>query len=129
MLIPFLLTVLPTPLPATAPPSTTALASVTTISQDEDEVEDKRPEIKEALEKLKDHIGERGEQDQEAVSVIDGLLQEFPKCGPKDRKSIVTGIGKCFDACVSGRDNEFVTFRVLHHRPGQCMFASTAAQN
>lgn len=95
MLIPFLLTVLPNPLPATVP-ATAAVTSVTTTSQDE-EIKDKRPEIKEKLELLKDHIGERGEQDQEAVSVIDGLLQEFPKCGPKDRGAIVKGLSKCFD--------------------------------
>jgi len=70
--------------------------------QDEGEGEgaekpDKRPEVKELLGELKDHIGKRGDEDKEAVAVIDKLLQEFPESGPKDRKSICDGLSKCFD--------------------------------
>ncbi len=63
-----------------------------------EEVPDKRPEIKEQLEKLKGHTGKRGEQDREAVSVIDNLLQEFEQCGPKDKAAIIKGLSRCFEA-------------------------------
>lgn len=87
-----LLSLAPSALRAPTPPVPTP----TPVVQD-DEIVDKRPEIKEKLEKLKGHIGKRGEQDQEAVAVIDGLLQEYPSCGPKDRESICKSLSKCFD--------------------------------
>ena len=67
------------------------------LLQDEEEIQDKRPEIKELLGNLKQHIGKRGEQDTEAVGVIDKLLGEFPRSGPKDRSSIAKGLGSCLD--------------------------------
>lgn len=79
----------PAPLPVVQP------APVLTSVQDE--VPDKRPEVKELLETLKGHAGKRGDEDREAVGVIDKLLQEFPQSGPKDRAAIVKGLGKCFE--------------------------------
>jgi hypothetical protein len=67
------------------------------VLQDEDEIQDKRPEIKELLGSLKGHIGKRGNEDTEAIGVIDKLLTEYPRCGPKDRGSITKGLGKCLD--------------------------------
>ncbi len=67
------------------------------LSQDEDEIVDKRPEIKEQLSMLKEHISKRGDEDTEAVGLIDQLISEYPRSGPKDRGAITKGIGKCFD--------------------------------
>jgi hypothetical protein len=84
-----------------APLSDPTVAAATPLPvrtvQDEEEVPDKRPEIKELLARLKEHAGKRGEEDREAVQVIDNLLGEFPKCGPKDRGSIAKGLGQCFE--------------------------------
>ena len=66
------------------------------VQDDGEELPDKRPEVKELLDTLKDHAGARGKEDTEAVAVIDKLLQEFPQSGKKDRASIVGGLAKCF---------------------------------
>jgi hypothetical protein len=64
----------------------------------EEEKPDKRPEVAELLDKLKDHVDERGKEDPLAVELIDTLVQEFPNCGPKDRGSIVKAFDKHFSA-------------------------------
>ncbi|QDV06663.1 hypothetical protein Poly30_21780 [Planctomycetes bacterium Poly30] len=70
--------------------------SVSLIQDDEEgEKPDKREEIKEALKELKGHAGKRGDEDAQALAIIDTLLQEFPNSGPKDRKDIVKGLGDC----------------------------------
>lgn len=63
--------------------------------QDDDEVQkpDKRPEVKELLERLKGHASKRGKQDQQAIEVVDELTQEFENSGLKDRAAIAKGIG------------------------------------
>lgn len=58
---------------------------------------DKRPEVEKLVDKLDGHIKKEGKEDQDAVGVIDSMLQEFPKCGPKDRQSIVKVLSKCFE--------------------------------
>ena len=58
---------------------------------------DNRPEVKESLEQLGKHAAARGKEDDQAVALIDKLLVEFPKSGPKDRDAIAKGLGKCFD--------------------------------
>ena len=94
MLTTLILLTLSTPsIPATAPAPAPPVVSL----QDDEELPDKRPEIEEILDALKGHIGQRGREDTEAVALIDKLVQEFPQSGPKDRKSIVDGLGKCFD--------------------------------
>jgi len=65
---------------------------------DEDELPDKRPEIKELCKKLADHVKRRGKEDKEAIEVIDTLYEEFKKSGPKDRAAIAKELGKCFKA-------------------------------
>lgn len=65
--------------------------------QDEEELPDKRPEVKELIGRLEDHAGARGKEDNEAVAVIDQILQEWPRSGPKDRGSIVKALGKVFN--------------------------------
>ena len=70
-------------------------ASIPFLQDDEEEKPDKREEIKAALKELKDHAGARGKEDAQALALIDTLLQEFPKSGPKDRKAIVKGLTGC----------------------------------
>ncbi|MCK6444936.1 MAG: HEAT repeat domain-containing protein [Planctomycetes bacterium] len=57
---------------------------------------DNRPEIKALVEDLGKRIEKRGKEDHEAISVVDKLVQEFPKCGPKDRGVVVAALDKCF---------------------------------
>ena len=64
--------------------------------EEEAQIVDKRPEIKELLSEFKALTKERGEKDPEAIGVIDQLLQEFPQSGPKDRKDIVKELEKAF---------------------------------
>ena len=58
---------------------------------------DKRPEVEKLIEKLEGHMRKEGKEDQDAVGVIDSMLQEFPKSGPKDRQAIVKVLSKCFE--------------------------------
>lgn len=60
----------------------------------EDEVPDKRDEIKELIKTFQGHTKKKGKEDAEAVKVIDKLLSEFPQSGPKDRASIVKALEK-----------------------------------
>lgn len=70
-------------------------AAVLLLQDDEEEKPDKRDEIKLTLKELKGHIGKRGDEDAQALAIIDTLLQEFPESGPKDRKDIVKGLSGC----------------------------------
>ncbi len=81
------------PVPAPAPDLSAPFASFQ--DDDEEKKPDKRDEIKEALKALKGHIAKKGAEDTQATEIIDELLQEFPKSGPKDRKAIVKGLSAC----------------------------------
>jgi hypothetical protein len=59
---------------------------------------DKRPELAEMLDKLKDHVDKLGKEDKDAIAVIDQLNQEFKKSGPKDKALIVRGLSRCFES-------------------------------
>ena len=83
--------------PAALAPAEAALAPVSVALQDE-EFPDKRPEVKEWLSQLKDHVGERGAEDREAGALIEKLTEEFQKSGEKDRAAIVKEVAKCLDA-------------------------------
>ncbi len=73
-------------------------AAPAAASPAEDPLPDKRPEVETLLDELKGHVGKQGAEDRDAVAVIDRLLQEFPRSGPKDRQSIVSGLSKCFES-------------------------------
>lgn len=60
------------------------------------QVADERPEIKVLFEKLDVHLKAKGEEDDQAIAVLDSLTQEFPKSGPKDRAAIVDKVADCF---------------------------------
>jgi hypothetical protein len=60
---------------------------------------DKRPDIAEMIAKLDADVAKNTPTgDNDAVADIDKLYQEFPKCGPKDRASVVKALSKCFEA-------------------------------
>jgi len=79
-----------------APVGATVPADPTATVQD-DELPDKRPEVKEMCATLRGHAKMRGKEDGEAIETIDKLLQEFEGSGPKDRALIVKEIAKCLD--------------------------------
>ena len=78
-------------LPTAAP----APAAAPTAVQD-DQIPDKREEVKAMIDELKGHAKKRAKEDEQAVGVIDRLIVEFPKSGPKDREDIVDSLEWCF---------------------------------
>lgn len=88
MSIPLLLALLlPAPPAVALPPA----------RQDEAPPVDERPEVKTQLDTLATHLKAKGEKDPEAIGVLDGLVSEFPKSGPKDRAAIVKALAGCFE--------------------------------
>jgi HEAT repeats len=67
------------------------------VLQDPAPVPDKRPEIAALCDKFKGHIEKKGSEDREATAVMDSMIQEWSKSGPKDKASMVTSISKSFD--------------------------------
>lgn len=64
----------------------------------EAQTQDERPEVKALLDELAGHVKAKGEKDDQAIGVLDKLVQEFPQSGPKDRAAIVKALDACFDA-------------------------------
>jgi HEAT repeat protein len=91
-----LLLALAAPSAALAAPFAAPASPVTTVR--EDPLPDKRPEVEALTEQLKAHVAKQGAEDQDAVAVVDKLLQEYKNSGPKDRAAIVAALGKNFDA-------------------------------
>ncbi len=58
----------------------------------EEEVADDRPEVKELLERFKEHTGRRGREDDLAVKCVFQLRTEFQASGPRDRKDIAKAL-------------------------------------
>jgi hypothetical protein len=83
---------------APAPLPTATCSAEPAFQEDggEDEVPDKRDDIKELCKKFEGHLKEKGKEDGDAIPVLDKLLQEFPGCGPKDRASIVKSLERGF---------------------------------
>ncbi len=77
---------------SSAGPSPVAAA----VSQDPVPVVDNRPEIKALVDQLSAHAGKRGKEDQEAISQIDKLVQEWKNCGPQDKALVVKQLDRCF---------------------------------
>jgi len=82
--------------PADLGAGTASLSLVAAVSQEVETLEDKRPVVAELIEKLDEHAGQRGKEDQEAIGVIEELSREFPVSGPRDRAAIVKALDKCF---------------------------------
>ncbi len=80
--------------PTALPSAPTGIPSrVQPIVLDDDvEVPDNRPEVKALLDKLLSHTKKRGDEDAQAIQIIERLATEFKRSGPVDKKSIVTGI-------------------------------------
>jgi len=66
-------------------------APLRVVLQDE-EVPDKRPEVKALTKQLLAHTKKRGDEDAQAVQIIERLTAEFKRSGPIDKKLIVTEI-------------------------------------
>jgi HEAT repeat protein len=64
-------------------------AAVPAGVQEEQDVQDKRPQVKDLIEQLRGHAKKRAKEDEQALGVIDKLVGEFERSGPKDRKAIV----------------------------------------
>jgi HEAT repeat protein len=71
-------------------------APVAAAPQDETPIEDNRPEIKSMIATFKGHLKKKGEEDEQAIVIIDRMLQEFGSSGPKDRAAIVKEIEGSF---------------------------------
>jgi len=84
------------PLPFAAPAGVSPALPVSWQDEEGAEVVDERPEIRAALEELEAHVKQRGDEDDQAIAVIDNLVKEFPNSGPKDRQSIVKELVGCF---------------------------------
>lgn len=70
------------------------------IEAEEKEAEqftDKRAEVANLIDRLEDHLKARGDEDDEAMGVIDELVIEFEQSGPKDREDIAEVIGECLE--------------------------------
>jgi hypothetical protein len=67
------------------------------LPQEGEKVVDERPEVKALLDELDGNVKAKGEKDQEAIGVLDKLVQEFPHSGPKDRLAIVKACSDCFE--------------------------------
>jgi HEAT repeat protein len=83
---------------ALAPSAAIAAPSAPAPAVREDPLPDKRPEVEALTDQLKAHVAKQGAEDQDAVAVVDKLLQEFKNSGPKDKAAIVAALGKNFDA-------------------------------
>ena len=60
-----------------------------------DEFPDERPEVAELIEQLEAHVKKRGEEDEQAETVLEQLATEFHNSGPKDRKDILDAAEDC----------------------------------
>jgi len=65
------------------------------VSVQDDELPDKRADVKEWLSTLKALIGKRGDEDPAAIVLIEKLVVEFQGSGEKDRASIAKGVASC----------------------------------
>jgi len=63
------------------------------VQDDPKDLPDKRPEVKELVSTLKDHVKKRGKEDAEAIAVLAKLETEFGRSGLKDRASIAKEVG------------------------------------
>jgi len=77
-------------------PVTPSVPPAPLFQEDEEAFDDERPEVEELLDALKGHIKKKGEEDAEAIGVIDRLVGEFEQSGPKDRADIVKKLKDCF---------------------------------
>jgi hypothetical protein len=81
-----------------AAPMDSAAPGGAALGAGQDPVTDKRPEVAALLAKLDAHVEKKGSEDRDAIAVIDQLLQEFQKSGPKDKAATVKALSKCFEA-------------------------------
>ena len=81
-----------------AAPALDALGPSAVQGAAQDAPADKRPEIAAKIDKAKGMWGDKkGGKDSGIIGIIDELLVEYPKCGPKDKASIVGFLGKSIE--------------------------------
>jgi hypothetical protein len=84
--------------PVAGPVSSAAPFALVTTARAQDPAADKNPEIAAKIEKAKGLWGDRkGAKDADVIAVIDELNQAYKTCGPKDKASIVSFLGKSFE--------------------------------
>jgi len=71
-------------------------AALLAALEDEDEVPDKRDDIKYMRKTFEGHLTKKGKEDADAIAVLDMLLKEYEGCGPKDKADIVKSLQKGF---------------------------------
>jgi HEAT repeat protein len=71
---------------------------------DPDEVADKRAEVLALCDRFDAHVARRGAEDAQAIEVLDLLLAEFPRSGPKDRAAIVKTVSGGLEARRSAEE-------------------------
>ena len=95
-LIPLLLCA-PSAAPAAAPAPSPLVARSAHLQDEEGAKPDARPEVKELVTELGEHLKKKGKEDELALQVLDKVTQEFEKSGPKDRLAIVAAAAATFD--------------------------------
>ena len=83
-----LLTLLPLAFPA----EVATLSPPRVAAAQDDEVVDKRPEVKALTEQLLAHTKKRGAEDAQAGRIVERLVTEFKRSGPSDKKLIVNEV-------------------------------------
>ena len=78
-------------------------SAAVTAPQDDEEKPDKRPEIKEALAAFQKHVSKRGDEDVEAIAIIDQMLQEFPSRGRRTARRSPRRSGRSSSSSASRR--------------------------
>lgn len=89
--------------------------------QDPDPVADKRPEVEQLLDELKEHLKARGEEDTEAVAAIEKLSAEFPRSGPKDRDAIVKALDKALGEKRKAEGDEEIPDNAMFRKAAQAL--------
>lgn len=82
---------------ALLPLATSAPLPVVPAALQDEELPDRRPEVKTQLDELGASIRTRGSKDDDAIRIIEQLEAEFARSGPRDRAAIVDGLSRCFE--------------------------------
>jgi len=77
--------------------SCSLLTGPSSAPQDETPIVDERPEVKALFGTLATHLKAKGEEDEQALTLLDKLVQEFTNSGPKDRAAIVKQFAECLE--------------------------------
>lgn len=85
------------PLQFCSPLSAAVPAPAGVVLDDEDEFEDGRELVERLLDELQEQTRGRGENDGEAIRLVQQLQAEFQRSGPRDRRDIVKALDRCMN--------------------------------